>query len=365
MRHQIQAVGHVLERRVMHRLHKLVDDSAVDIRDIRITYPSTTACKNMKNPSLLSFCLDGEAEKLQAIKSAVEQVLKDNHCKISMSVEENEEKECALRMYGHILDRKIMDKIAEVTQNLFVDLRNVVIKYPSVFPYYQKQRASECQFLLTGDSESVAKAVRSIEAVARREECLLKIGPDERFKARYLLNITGHILDDMIMDKLAQSVSGLGAEIEDVRIFYPSTNIYRYRGQPSTVEFSVSGHVDTVSRTLDKIRTFADRNDCEINYALHERTLDTGHIEIQGHIIDRDVLNKLAEVIERGKYDVDYANIEVGYDSIHECAHERGPSTLRMDLVGFGADFLEVLKRIRQITVQEGCTILTYRDIEM
>jgi hypothetical protein len=178
----------------------------------------------------------------------------------------------------------------------------------------------------------------------------------------YHVRIIGHILDRDIMDKIGGLLEEFDSDVKNVRISYTSSFGFRGEGGPSCVDFYVEGPLEEMEQVIKKIKRIAENENCIVPFVI-DRNMEVRYLfRIEGHIMDRDLMDRFSKRLEDLNVDID--TILIMYPSVRDYMREARPSFVEFYVTGEEKQVSIAIARIVNTAVENGSVIRGIEPLE-
>lgn len=178
----------------------------------------------------------------------------------------------------------------------------------------------------------------------------------------YHVRIIGHILDRNIMDKMGELLEEFDGDVRNVRISYTSSFGFREEGGPSCADFYVRGPPEEMEQVIKRIKEVAGSENCLVPFVV-DRDMEVRYLfRIEGHIMDRDLMDRFSENLEDLNVDID--TILIGYPSVKDYMREGRPSLVEFYVTGEEKQVSVAIARIVSTAVENGSVIRGIEPLE-
>ncbi|MFW9889117.1 MAG: hypothetical protein ACFFER_13105 [Candidatus Thorarchaeota archaeon] len=338
MQYELVAYGHILDEKIMYNLWREFERELVpdrfDIKSIRITLPSSLTCRSKAGRSRLRFIVEShDSSSAETRSHKIAEFLESHSVSVIYCEPAETLKPYKFQLTGHIIEDDLMDRISEQLSKLGVDPENVVISYPSSFLGRNRAIPSTVKFRLIGTEAQIAKIPEALSKCQSDYSSASK----GRFDVFYMqdnisehhIRIWGHILDSGLIGSLGDFVRQGAVDAKSVDLSYPSASICCNRKERSLLSFDLWAE-NFIDASL-QIEEICKKHDSELVMSIPKENFNWRRCEISGHIIERNILDRLSERIfseSLSRRRIDISRINISYASVSQCADFRNPSQL-------------------------------------
>lgn len=258
-------VGHIIDRKIPKKIFNKVSeffyDGVIDIKNIKISYPSCRIFRSEQEPSIMKFCISGKEEKVLIAIREIKDICRTENCRVIYFEEEERLVEYHIRMAGHIIEKNIMPQLSQLFEEKNIDLEDVKISYDSMKAFEDKVASSILDFYLVGSEKILDKALDTLEEFAKANSCRF-IFISRAEKEEFLhYTILGDIIEDRIMDEIAALFEDCNdIDVVDIEISYGSMKECAEKRGPAILDINLMGPESVMLKAEGMLDIFIEKN---------------------------------------------------------------------------------------------------------
>lgn len=263
LEYSIKIAGHILDKKIPQQIYQrnsqLIENDIIDIKNVKIYYPSCKAFKKEGGYSIMDFFVVGEKKHIEDAVRIIKNISEENKCRIIYMERMQDIARYHIQIAGHIIERDIMKKVSQIFMGKNIDLENVKIKYPSMKAFEDEESPSILDFYLVGSEREVDDAIESLENLVIENNCrLIFITRTETERCKHYV-ILVHVIEDNLMDELANLFSDCPeVDIINIEIKYGSMKECAEKRGPALLEIELVGPEQVMVQSENMLETFIE-----------------------------------------------------------------------------------------------------------